>query len=123
MAMLEDGRQDKHAEFVGQRIMGKQAVVELRGELDILDTPGVSDYLDVLTEGAEPRLVLDMRRVSFIDASGLSMLVRVRRRTAERDGRLSLVIGDPSVPRVLRLARLSRYFDLHDTVEGALAKL
>ncbi|MEV6317335.1 STAS domain-containing protein [Streptomyces sp. NPDC051776] len=119
--MLEDRRLDRHGEFVGQRVVGGESVVELRGELDILNTPGISDYLDVLTAGHQPHIVLDMREVSFIDASGLSMLVRVRRRTAERRGHLSIVLRDPAVSRVLRLAQLTGYFNLHDSVEEAIA--
>ncbi|MFG2194864.1 STAS domain-containing protein [Streptomyces sp. NPDC048639] len=121
--MLEDRRLDRHGEFVGQRVVGRQSVVELRGELDILNTPGISDYLDVLTEGHEPYIVLDMREVSFLDASGLSMLVRARRRALEHHGHFSIVIRDPSVSRLLRLAQLTRYFTLHDTVEAAVARV
>ncbi|MEU6080002.1 STAS domain-containing protein [Streptomyces sp. NPDC047108] len=121
MAMLEDKSLDGHGEFMGQRVVGRQSVVELRGELDILNIPGISDYLDVLTGGHQPHIVLDMREVSFLDASGLAMLVRARRRATERNGRLSIVIRDPAVSRVLRLAHLTGYFNLHDSVEAAVA--
>jgi anti-sigma B factor antagonist len=82
-------------------------VLELRGEIDLVTAPPLSARLDALTAGSRPDLVLDLRRVSFIDCSGLSVLCRVRSRILTRKGRLRLVTDSSHFLRLLRHADLS----------------
>ncbi|MEV0039352.1 STAS domain-containing protein [Streptomyces sp. NPDC050804] len=97
------------------RVVGRTVVVELRGEIDMLTAPGISDLLDSLTAAPEPDLVVDLQQVEFIDCSGLSVLCRARRRIQEHGGRLALVITDPSISRTLRCAGLLGAFDVVDS--------
>ncbi|MEU8567002.1 STAS domain-containing protein [Streptomyces pathocidini] len=106
---------------IREREVGGRTVVELRGEVDMLNSPRIKDRIDRLTDRPGTELVLDLRELRFIDCSGISMLCRARNRTAERDGRLAVVVGDPCVPRMLRLTRLTGAFDLHDNLDTALA--
>lgn len=53
-------------------------------------------------------LVLDCSGISFMDSSGIAILLRLRKRMDELDGSLS-VVGLPSQPaKVLRAAGLDR---------------
>jgi anti-anti-sigma factor len=115
--------EDQHEFVFGVRewTVGATAVVEVTGELDIVAAASVSVRLDELTAGSRPDVVLDLRGVTFMDCSGLSVLVRVRKRTLERGGRLGIVGDSPQVLRLLRLTRLSRSFALHDDLASALA--
>ncbi|WP_326581568.1 STAS domain-containing protein [Actinacidiphila glaucinigra] len=70
--------------------------------------------------GPHPHVVVDLRNVTFMDCSGLSVLCRARLRVTERDGRLSLITGEGWMPRLLRLANLAHVFDLHNDLAGAL---
>lgn len=106
---------------VCERSVGGATVVEVAGELDILAAAALSVRLDELTAVGRPDVVLDLRGVTFIDCSGLSVLVRLRARTLAREGRLGIVTGSPQVLRLLRLTRLTRVFALHDDLASALA--
>ncbi|WP_066945556.1 STAS domain-containing protein [Streptomyces lushanensis] len=97
------------------RVVGRTVVVELRGEIDMLTAPGISDHLDSLTTDQEPDVVIDLQQVEFIDCSGLSVLCRARRRIQERDGRLALVVTDPAITRTMRFAGLLGVFDVVDS--------
>ncbi|MFC7218473.1 STAS domain-containing protein [Streptomyces polyrhachis] len=88
-------------------------LVVLGGELDAFAAGRLRPELDTLTApGADgpPGLVLDLRRVTFADCGGLSLLVRARRRARGRGGDVTLVCDSPRVLRVLRLTRLDREF-------------
>jgi anti-anti-sigma factor len=106
---------------VRERSVGATCVLELSGEVDILAATRTVGRLDALTSAHHPDLVLDLRAVTFIDCCGLSLLVRARRRVLERDGRLAVVSGSPSVLRLLRLTGMVSVFVLHDDLVSALA--
>lgn len=75
--------------------------LRLAGELD-----GSSPRVVSLIEQAGnpcPRVVLDLSRVSFLDASGLSLLVLANRRLRDRGGGLVLRRPHPAVRRLLHL--------------------
>lgn len=85
-------------------------VVELSGEIDLLSVPQITKCLDAVTKGRHPRLIVDLRGVSFIDCRGLSVLVRARRRVKERAGTLCLVTRDARILSLLRATELLPLF-------------
>ncbi|MFI9052146.1 STAS domain-containing protein [Streptomyces sp. NPDC053427] len=100
----------------GRRRTSAPVLVQLRGELDFLSAAPTTRYLDPLTTGPHPDLVLDLARLSFLDCSGIGVLCRARRRVRERGGRLSLVITDPRFLRILGTVGLGDSFDVRDRV-------
>lgn len=95
---------------------GDADVVALRGELDIV---GAAPLHDCLARLAGHDVVVDLRRLSFIDAAGMSALVIAHAR-ARRDGRSLVVRGaHQDVRRVLGIGGLGHLLaDLFD-VDGA----
>jgi anti-anti-sigma factor len=81
-------------------------VVVVRGELDL----GSADQLRAVLHGPEaesPTVILDLRAVTFIDSSGLGVIVgNNRRATAERFRFAVAVGGARMVERVLDLSGL-----------------
>lgn len=103
-----------------ERADGTTAVVELRGEIDILTVPPLEARLDALTAGPRPDVVLDLRPVFFIDCTGLGLLCRTRNRVLARGGRLRLVSDSASFPRILRGTGLAGAFELCSELPGGL---
>ncbi|MFD3450887.1 STAS domain-containing protein [Streptomyces sp. NPDC058691] len=97
---------------VRRRAEGDSTVVTLDGEVDVLTAPRVSAALDLLTGTDRPDIVVDLRPVDFIDCSGLSALVRARRRAEQQQGRVRLVCRDEFTLRTLRATRLAQYFTI-----------
>jgi anti-sigma B factor antagonist len=99
------------------------AIVQPRGELDLATANTLSAALDGI-EGAE-RLVVDLRGLSFIESTGLHMLVALHRR-AERDGfQLTLIAPAAPVDRAIQLCGLDRVLPLvaaADAVENQAAQ-
>jgi anti-sigma B factor antagonist len=53
------------------------AVLDLRGELDLASAPAVWDQIiDLFLSGRSDSLVVDLSDVTFIDSSGLGVLLR-----------------------------------------------
>ncbi|MEV6110797.1 STAS domain-containing protein [Streptomyces sp. NPDC051940] len=91
-------------------------LVVLGGELDAFAGGRLGPELDALTAPdvpEPPTLVIDLREVTFADCSGLSLLVRSRRRARRLGGSVRLVCAAPRILRVLRLTRLDTEFDIY----------
>jgi anti-sigma B factor antagonist len=89
------------------------ALVALRGEIDVAEAPGVERRLaDALAAGGH--VVVDLREVTFIDSSGLAVLLRAVQ-AAARDGReLRLLRPRPPVMRTFELAGLVEHLPFAD---------
>ena len=95
-------------------------VVRLTGELDLYNAEVVREALTEAA-GREPeRLVIDLRDVSFLDSTALGVLIEARSKLSNRRSFLLAAAG-LEARRALEISGLDRHFELHDTVEGALA--
>jgi anti-sigma B factor antagonist len=99
-----------------------RTVVELRGEIDIAAATQMGASLDVVTAVHGHEVVVDLTRVEFFDCSGLALLCRARRRTAECGGRLWVVCDRPEVLRVFRAGGVLELFRTLPTLAEALAQ-
>ena len=63
-----------------------QAVVRVQGEVDLYTAPQLWETLDAAIAGTPHELVIDLSDVSFLDSSGLSVLVRAQKRLRPIDG-------------------------------------
>jgi anti-anti-sigma factor len=77
------------------------------GELDIATAPRVADHLAAIdAAGGTERVVLDLGGLTFLDSSGVALLLGAARR-AEAAGRaLTIVRTPPEARRVLALCGL-----------------
>ncbi len=84
--------------------------VYVHGELDCATAPALEARLRTLG-GLGHALAVDLAEVSFMDSSGLRLLLQTRR-DADRDGRVFVVRRpSPIVRRVIGLARAEHLLD------------
>lgn len=80
-----------------------ELVLELGGELDISSAPVLQEQLESeLGAGALRKVVFEMREVTFVDSSGLAVLLSARRRAEQVELRY---VASP-IRRVIELAGL-----------------
>ncbi|WP_049572519.1 STAS domain-containing protein [Nonomuraea sp. SBT364] len=104
-----------------RRRHGELVVVSLAGEVDADNVTEVRECLDQAVETHGPRLVVDLSRLTFIDTTGLGVLVRQLASLRDRDGTMALVAPDGQVLRRLRRTNLAPLFPIYDTLSQALA--
>jgi anti-sigma B factor antagonist len=103
-----------------ERVAGDASVVELTGELDLSTVPRVeSPLLEQLR--ARQGVVVDLTKLSFIDSSGISVLIRAFH--ASNGHKMHTVIApDSQVERVFRIAAIDRalpmFFDRGEALTG-----
>ncbi|MFI0738171.1 STAS domain-containing protein [Streptomyces sp. NPDC021100] len=106
-----------------ERVAGGAVTIELSGEIDILAEQELGPRLEALAGRRHADLVIDLRGVTFLDASGLRLLLRARNRVARGGGRLRVVRGGPRVSKVIRVVRLEPAFHWLDAPPGLPAAL
>jgi anti-anti-sigma factor len=98
---------------------GGITVAELTGELDIANAPALREQLLSFLRPGSSRLVIDVSKVSFCDATGLAVLVSTARRARLLGGFLRLAAVSPQVGQVLEITGLHRHLPNFPTVHAA----
>lgn len=94
--------------------------MEVSGDIDLLTAPEWADRLRrCLAEGA-PLVVVDLRRVDFFGAAGVSLLVEAHRRAQALRSTVRVVADTRMVCRVLAITELDRTLAIYPTLEQAL---
>jgi anti-sigma B factor antagonist len=99
------------------------AVIGLKGEVDLYSCPELKEeLLRVIGDGAT-LVVVDLTETTFIDSTGLGVLVRGVERLHTEAGRLAIVCTDPNMTKVFEVTGLDRVFSIYSTREEALAQV
>ena len=95
-------------------------VVRLAGELDLYNAHVVRKELIGAAEHGPERLIVELSGVTFIDSTGLGVLIEARTRLA--NPRAFLLVGPGlETRRALEISGLDRHFAVHDSLDEALS--
>ncbi|MER5312402.1 STAS domain-containing protein [Streptomyces sp. NPDC002773] len=95
----------RHDPYLVVHSTGDLTVAALRGELDLVLVRHLRPELDALVRESDA-LTLDIRRLTFCDATGLGLLAHCAGRTRQRGARWRLVCDQPLILRLIRLTAL-----------------
>jgi anti-sigma B factor antagonist len=91
------------------------------GELDAFT---VSQFRQSLAElASNPRILIDMSGVPFVDSAGLGALIGGIRRARELGGDVAVACNRPTLTRLLHTTGFDRIVTVTETVEAAAAAL
>ncbi|WP_406055960.1 STAS domain-containing protein [Streptomyces sp. NBC_01077] len=96
----------RHDPYMAVHSTGDVTVAALRGELDLVLVRHLRPELDALVRESDA-LTVDIRRLTFCDATGLGLLAHCAGRTRERGARWRLVCDQPWIIRLIRLTELA----------------
>jgi anti-sigma B factor antagonist len=97
---------------VTTRVDGDVVTVSATGEIDLLAAPALRAALLDATQAGVPDVMVDLSSASFIDSTGLSVIVQAWRRL-DAEGRPLVVSGASSpVNRVIRTSGLAELLGL-----------
>jgi anti-anti-sigma factor len=86
-------------------------VLAVAGEIDLATAPIVERALR-RAEESHDLVAIDLSRTSFMDSTGLHVIMAANLRLSERGGRLVIIQGPPQVNRIFELTGLSDHLDL-----------
>jgi anti-anti-sigma factor len=85
---------------------GDGARLVFQGELDIAGAPEAEEVLRAAEAGSANSLTIDLRGLTFMDSTGLRLVVAADRRAREQGRSLRVVRGPAAVQRVFELTGL-----------------
>jgi len=118
--VMDPGTDGVRGLSVSSRTEGAHTIAALSGELGIACAPALREQLLGLLRPAASRLVIDLSRVSYADASGLAVLVGTGRRAGLLGGYMRLAAPASAVANVLRITGLHLRLDIFPTVQAAI---
>ena len=102
---------------------GDVSVLALTGRLDSFSAPAVAEWFDEAVTHQPANVVVDLTRTTFIDSTGLAILVRGKRRCRQQDGDLVLAGLQQPVRVIFEVTRLDRAFGIFPDEAEAVASL
>lgn len=95
----------------------------LQGEIDLHESPRVKAGILRLLEENPAHVFVDLSRVTYIDSSGLAVLIEAMQRVNAYGGRLALFGAHNAVQNILHIARLDQVFRIFPDKTAAQAAL
>ena len=96
-------------------------VLQLEGEIDLHVSPEVAESLRPMVAKKPGVLVVDLTKVTYLDSSGLAVLIEAMQKVQEYDGKFALANVQESVKHIFEIARLDQVFQIFPDVDSALA--
>ena len=93
--------------------VGDIAVIEIVGRIALAaGTAAIREAIQTLLERKEPRVVMDLHAVNFIDSAGLGELVRAHTSVAKHGGRLIILNPSNVVQDLFWMTKLDRVLEI-----------
>lgn len=98
-----------------------QNVLPLHGEIDLNVSPQIATTFTELARAKVPHVVVDLTNVTYIDSSGLAVLIVGMQQVKEYGGKFALVGLQNDVRSILETAQLDQFFSTYRHIDDALA--
>jgi anti-sigma B factor antagonist len=106
---------------IGTSVVDGRTVVQVVGEIDVYTAPQLRERLDAEIDAGRYDLVVDLTGVSFMDSTGLGVLVGRLKQIRLNDGSMRLVCSHDRVLKVFVITGLDKVFAIYPTVGEAVA--
>ncbi len=103
--------------------VGGATVVDVNGELTVGNRSELKDRVLGRIEEGDRRFLFDFSDTSYIDSSGLGVLVSLSKRIREVNGRLRLAGLNEDLRTLFELTKLDTLFEISDSRSVALSEL
>ena len=99
---------------------GRAGTVTAEGEVDLSGAPRLREALSDHLAAGRTHLLMDLRAVTFIDSTGLGVLVGAGKKAFGLGGSLRIVCDNPRVVRLLAITGISRSLPVLATLDEAV---
>jgi anti-sigma B factor antagonist len=97
-------------------------VIELEGNvMGGPDASALNEHLRKLLTDNKKKIVIDLHKVSFINSSGLGMLIGGLTTVRHSGGQMKLARASKKIETLLEMTKLDNVFELHKNVNNAVA--
>ncbi|HPF43115.1 MAG TPA: anti-sigma F factor antagonist [Syntrophomonadaceae bacterium] len=96
-------------------------IIRLKGEFDLLKAEKIRRLIDEKLQDKQARnLILNLEKVSFVDSSGLGVIIGRYKKIQEKEGSMYIVGAQPVVEKILTLSGINKLIPLFKNEQEAL---
>jgi anti-anti-sigma factor len=99
----------------------QRQVIALRGELDVATASQLAEPLSRAVDDGRTAVVVDLAELTFMDSTGLLVLLNGLRGLFRKGGRLAVACTNPTVLRLFEITGTDATFTITATKEAAIA--
>jgi len=96
-------------------------VLSLKGSIDAMTAPKITEYIHDLVAKGNIKLVADFSGVDYTSSAGLRVLLGAIKETRAQSGDMRLTGVQPDVLKVLNLSGFTNILKLFDDLDSAVA--
>jgi stage II sporulation protein AA (anti-sigma F factor antagonist) len=102
---------------------GRSMTVTIEGDIDHHSAKYIRDQIDTAIFYCRPReMIMELGKVTFMDSSGLGLILGRYTRMAEIGGKLTLSHPSPQTEKILHLAGVGRMIQIQRETQEAATK-
>lgn len=110
--------------LLSMEVNNKNLIVKFKGELDHHSTEKARQKIDqYYFEENLNNIILDLRDLSFMDSSGIGLIMGRYKNALEKKGKLLLVSNNAYIDRIIKMSGLLKIIEMCANIELALEKL
>ena len=113
---------EKHALTVTVENVDDVPVIRAVGELEIATVPEMRSKVTEVAERRPRAILFDFRQLSYLDSSGLGILVSAKKRLANHGGEVVIITAQPAVLKALSLSGLDQIMRIFASEEEYFGK-
>ncbi|WP_406829412.1 anti-sigma factor antagonist [Pedococcus sp. KACC 23699] len=98
---------------------GAVTIVHVAGEIDVYTAPLLREVLDKQVAAGRTTLVVDLEHVTFMDSTGLGVLVGRLKLVRGQNGSLRIVSAQDRILKVFKITGLDKVFHIFPSVDEA----
>ena len=98
----------------------KTLYINLEGEIDHHSAQGLREKIDAAFEPTDcRRIIFDFGGVTFMDSSGIGMIIGRYKNAKLRGGTVAIAGMNPEIGRIFQISGLAKIIDAYGSVEEA----
>jgi serine/threonine-protein kinase RsbW len=106
--------------YATKLIDGMVTIIEVAGEIDLYNSTKLRNHFKTLRQEGAKRFILDFSRTTYMDSSGIGLLVFFFTSSKQRNIRIRFVNFNHQVMRLLKMTRLETVLPLAGCLEEAV---
>jgi len=96
-------------------------IIRLKGEFDLVKAEKIRSLTDEKLQEKQVRnLILNLEKVSFVDSSGLGVIIGRYKKVQEKNGSMFIVGAQPVVEKILTLSGINKLVPLFKNEQEVL---
>lgn len=101
----------------------EKIIITTRGDIDLSTATNLETELQRQVDSGEKHVVLNLSHTSYMDSSGLAVLLRTYKHLQNTGGRLSVIGCAPNICRIFNMVGFHHLFTIQEKLPSRLRRI